>query len=88
MDFGWTLSPGGVAGKDCAMLSKRGFIAILNSFGRLRKFLAGVASKPPFPLMGKGRDRGAPEPIELTPLPLSFPVKGKELRALPLVPYD
>jgi hypothetical protein len=33
----------------------------------------------PFPLMGKGRDRGAREPINQSPLPLSFPVEGKEL---------
>ena len=34
----------------------------------------------PFPLTGKGRDRGALEPIKQSPLPLSFPVEGKELR--------
>jgi hypothetical protein len=33
----------------------------------------------PFPLMGKGRDRGAREPIKQSPLPLSFPVEGKDL---------
>src|SRR5919108_101793 len=44
----------------------------------------------PFPLTGKacpersrrGRDRGAREPSELSPLPLSFPVKGKDENAV------
>ena len=33
----------------------------------------------PFPLMGKGRDRGAPEPIKPITPTYSFPVEGKEL---------
>jgi len=38
-----------------------------------------IVVKTPFPLMGKGRDRGASEPNRPSPLPLSFPVKGKGL---------
>jgi hypothetical protein len=33
----------------------------------------------PFPLMGKGLDRGARQPIKPITPTLSFPVKGKEL---------
>jgi len=32
----------------------------------------------PFPLTGKGQNRGAPEQIKTSPLPSSFPVAGKE----------
>ena len=37
-----------------------------------------VSSLIPFPLTGKGQDRGAPEQIKTSPLPSSFPVEGKE----------
>jgi hypothetical protein len=41
----------------------------------------------PFPLMGKGRDRGAPEPIKTITPTFVLPRRGEGIRALPPVGF-
>ena len=41
----------------------------------------------PFPLMGKGRDRGAPEPIKPITPTFVLPRRGEGIRALPQVGF-
>jgi hypothetical protein len=41
-----------------------------------------IVVETPFPLDGESRERGAREPNRTSPLPLSFPVKGKDQDAV------
>ena len=49
------------------------------------RYIVSILLGPPFPLMGKGRDRGAREPIKPITPTFILPRRGEGIRALPPV---